>query len=323
MDTTIPYDAAPPVPPSVNGHGPPADGADSPHLDQAGGCVWRYSRQDMDRETTRYLSAATQLDVKYASEVVRKVINEPIRALAPAYGVDVAVVTRWAVDSLLRRWRRDMQLLLTLFLGSLLVWWLGQFGLLTGAGAAAATVIVAWIIVSREYWVRWYRIVVKHMLRDDFEPGRAPKPRYQWVRDRIDTVSARRRGNLVIFRGKRAFVGSGQRLSRQHVIIDVSRGRKVKNGKPRKPRSFTNADVHSALISAMKNLGFSDMKVEERLFVNGRHLRGNKTFLPNGETAPPAASVDLACSLRPPRIRLPMPALTCALRCRDGKGSSW
>ena len=291
MDTTIPYDAAPPVPPSVNGHGPPADGADSPHLDQAGGCVWRYSRQDMDRETTRYLSAATQLDVKYASEVVRKVINEPIRALAPAYGVDVAVVTRWAVDSLLRRWRRDMQLLLTLFLGSLLVWWLGQFGLLTGAGAAAATVIVAWIIVSREYWVRWYRIVVKHMLRDDFEPGRAPKPRYQWVRDRIDTVSARRRGNLVIFRGKRAFVGSGQRLSRQHVIIDVSRGRKVKNGKPRKPRSFTNADVHSALISAMKNLGFSDMKVEERLFVNGRHLRGNKTFLPNGETAPPAASV--------------------------------
>ena len=110
MDTTIPYDAAPPVPPSVNGHGPPADGADSPHLDQAGGCVWRYSRQDIDRETTRYLSAATQLDVKYALEVVRKVINEPIRALAPAYGVDVAVVTRWAVDSLLRsRSRRDIR----------------------------------------------------------------------------------------------------------------------------------------------------------------------------------------------------------------------
>ena len=77
-----PDDAAPPVPPSVNGRGPPADGADSAHLDQAGGCVWRYSRQDMDRETTRYLSAATQLDVGfYASEVVRKVIDEPIRAL--------------------------------------------------------------------------------------------------------------------------------------------------------------------------------------------------------------------------------------------------
>jgi hypothetical protein len=41
----------------------------------------------------------------------------------------------------------------------------------------------------------------------------------------------------------------------------------------------------------MKKLGFSDMKVEERLFVNGRHLRGNEDFLPNGETAPPAVSV--------------------------------
>jgi hypothetical protein len=288
----IPFDTAPPVPPSVNGHGPPPDGADSPrHPDQSEGRVWRYSRQDLDRETTRYLSAATQLDVKYASAVVRKVISEPIRALAPAYGVDVAAVTRWAVDSLLRRWRRDMRLLLTLFLGSLLIWWLARFGLLAGAGAVVVMVTAAWLIVSQEYWVRWYSIVVKRMLRDDFDPGSAPEPGYEWVRDRIDAVSARKRGNLVIFRGKRAFVGSGQRLSRQHVIIDVSHGRKVKNGKPRKPKSFTNADIHSALISAMKTLGLSDMKVEERLFVNGHHLRGNKDFLPNGEAAPPAASV--------------------------------
>jgi hypothetical protein len=219
------------------------------------------------------------------------VISEPIRALAPAYGVDVAAVTRWAVDSLLRRWRRDMRLLLTLFLGSLLIWWLARFGLLAGTGAVVVMVTAAWLIVSQEYWVRWYSIVVKRMLRDAFDPGSAPEPGYEWVRDRIDAVSARKRGNLVIFQGKRAFVGSGQRLSRQHVIIDVSHGRKVKNGKPRKPKSFTNADIHSALISAMKNLGLSDMKVEERLFVNGRHLRGNKDFLPNGEAAPPAASV--------------------------------
>ena len=41
----------------------------------------------------------------------------------------------------------------------------------------------------------------------------------------------------------------------------------------------------------MKKLEFSDMKVEERLFVNGRHLKGNEDFLPNGEMAPPAVSV--------------------------------
>jgi hypothetical protein len=292
MDTTIPYDAAPPTPPSVNGQEPPPDAAESPRQrDQPAGRVWRYSRQDLDRETTRYLSAATQLDVEYAKAVVRKVINEPIRALAPAYGVDVAAVTRWAVDSLLRRWRRDMRLLLTIFLGSLLIWWLVRFGLLVGVGAVIVVLTTAWLIVSREYWVRWYGIVAKYMMRGTFDPNGAPEPGYEWVRDRIDAVAARKRGNLVIFQAKRAFVGSGQRLSRQHVIIDVSRGRKVKNGKPRKPKSFTNADIHSALISAMKDLGLSDIKVEERLFVNGHHLKGNKDFLPNGETAPPASSV--------------------------------
>jgi hypothetical protein len=248
----------------------------------------------MDREATRYLSAATLLDVAYAERVVRKIINEPIRALAPAYGVDVAVVAQWAVDSLLRRGRRDMQLLLTFILGGLTVWWLAQSGLMLGSGAAAATIAAAWIIVAREYWVRWYGIAVRHMLRDNFDPAGAPEPRSQWVRDRINAVSARRRGNLVIFQGKRAFVGSGERLSREHVVIDVSRGRKVKNGKQQKPRTFTNADVHSALVSSMKKLGFSDMKVEERLFVNGRHLKGSRTFLPRGEAAAPAASVDSA-----------------------------
>jgi hypothetical protein len=291
VDTTVPYDAASSEPPALNGHEGTPGHSDNPPADRARGPVWRYSRQDMDRETTRYLSAAAQLDVEYAAKVVRKVISEPIRALAPAYGADVAVVARWAVDSLMRRWRRDIALLITILLGVFLIWWMSHFGLVTGAVAVAATLIAAWVIVSREYWVRWYGIVVRHMLRECFDPGSAPEPRHQWVRDRIDAVSARSRGNLVVFQGKRAFVGSGQRLSSEHVIIDVSRGRKVKNGKPRKPQSFTNADVHRALIPAMKKLGFSDMKVEERLFVNGRHLRGNEDFLPNGETAPPAVSV--------------------------------
>ncbi len=291
MDSTVPYEPASSEPPVLNGHGGISGHSANPPTDRARAPVWRYSRQDMDRETTRYLSAAAQLDVEYATKVVRKVINDPIRALAPAYGADVAVVARWAVDSLMRRWHRDIALLIAILLGAVLIWWMAHFGVVAGAVAVMITLIAAWVIVSGEYWLRWYGTVVRHMLREGFDPDRAPEPRHQWVRDRIDAVSARRRGNLVVFRGKRAFVGSGPRLSREHVIIDVSRGRKVKNGKPRKPQSFTNADVHLALISAMKKLEFSDMKVEERLFVNGRHLKGNEDFLPNGEMAPPAVSV--------------------------------
>lgn len=294
MDATLPYHTTPPRWPSANGHSPPAGPPESPASAEPGpGENWaqRYSRHDMDRETTRYLAAAVQLDVDYAEKVVRKVVNEPIRALAPAYGVDVATVTRWAVDSLARRLRRDFHLLLTAILGGLLTWQSGRFGFLAALAAVIATIAAAWIIVGREYWVRWYHVVVKNMLRDNFDPQHAPEPRQEWVRERIAAVTARRRGNLVIFQGKRAFVGSGGRLSREHVVIDVSRGRKIKNGKFQKPKPFTNADVHVALVAAMKKLGFSDMKVEERLFVNGRHLKGSKVFLPEGEAAPPAASI--------------------------------
>jgi hypothetical protein len=37
----------------------------------------------------------TQIDIKYAESVVRRVINEPFRSLAPTFGVDVSVVAKW------------------------------------------------------------------------------------------------------------------------------------------------------------------------------------------------------------------------------------
>jgi hypothetical protein len=67
-----------------------------------------YSRWDEDRETTRYLSARTQLFISYADYVVREIVNEHFRALAPAYGVDLAAVAKWAIGSLHRRRRRDL-----------------------------------------------------------------------------------------------------------------------------------------------------------------------------------------------------------------------
>ena len=66
-----------------------------------------YSQHDNDRETTRYLSAATQINPDYARAVVARVVHEPYRALAPAHGADVTVVARWALDSIRRIARRD------------------------------------------------------------------------------------------------------------------------------------------------------------------------------------------------------------------------
>src|SRR5712691_9022127 len=91
------------------GHGTPADNGtetlDSPVTSAAASSFLRrgYSLWDEDRESTRYLAAETQRDVPYAKTIVNRVVNERFRALAPSYGVDVAVVAKWALSSLLLR----------------------------------------------------------------------------------------------------------------------------------------------------------------------------------------------------------------------------
>ncbi|HYV32014.1 MAG TPA: hypothetical protein VEO53_13035, partial [Candidatus Binatia bacterium] len=284
------------MPAFPNGKGTQDDGAS--HTFNLGGMtgdserVWRFARQDGDREATRYLSAAAQFDVSYAEAVVRRVVNEQFRALAPSYGADVAAVTRWAVDSVRRRARRDIYLAI-IFITGLVLAWLFRAQPLISTILIAGTFLVAWAVVSLEQWIRIHQIIVKKMSPEAFDPSDAPESTHQWIRERIDSIPERRRGNLVVFRGERAFVGSGRRLSKEHVVIDVSHGRKVKGGKTQQPKPFTNIDIHRALISAMRKIGFADVWVEERLFVNGRHIKGSKDFLPHGETSPPAASVSL------------------------------
>ncbi|HEY2316120.1 MAG TPA: hypothetical protein VGH96_21100, partial [Streptosporangiaceae bacterium] len=152
---------------------------------------------------------------------------------------------------------------------------------------------IGWAIVAWEYQLRvsW---VCDHMLRGRFNPSAAPEPLRQPERERLAIVSNRRRGNLVVFQNHDAFVGSGFEISREHLVIDVSRGQRQPgpDGKPRtKPQAFTNEDVHQAILAAMRKLGLSDLNVEELLFVNGRHVKGNSALLPSPKE-PPATSVD-------------------------------
>lgn len=128
MDITHPFEAASPDPHAANGDNAQQT-AEQDTQDRFGDewSVGYYARRDMDRETTRYLSAATQLEVGFAQNVVNNIVGQPLRALAPAYGADVTVVARWAVDSVIRRSRRDWSLILIFISGGLLSWLLSSW----------------------------------------------------------------------------------------------------------------------------------------------------------------------------------------------------
>lgn len=268
-----------------------------------------YSRWDEDRETTRYLSARTQLSIRYAAQVVRDVLNERFRALAPAYGVDVAAVTKWAIGSLRLRRRRNLSLCAILAVGLVAlvsVVPMTRFWPIAMPAILVVTLIVAWIIVLAEYLDR-YRCVRKHMLRGEFDPADAPDPVDSRHRERLEVVASRRSGNLVVFRARRPFVGSGYPVPKVGgpLVIDVSKGKKADGDKAEAavqddaakrslvPEPFTNEDVHGAIISAMDDLGLRDVFVDERLFVNGKHIQGDEDYLPVANE-PPATSVNPA-----------------------------
>jgi Na+/melibiose symporter-like transporter len=190
---TRPFTSPTPSPETGNGHAN-SEGLHS-HLHY-------YSQRDNDRETTRYLSAATQINLDYARRVVAQVVHEPYRALAPAHGADVTVVARWALDSLRRIALRDAVLTMTLIVGVFFSW---LFGAVVQASpwVVFATVLVmfgiAFFAIAYEHWIRWYRILAGQMLRDEFDPEKAPEPATERVNLRLQAAADRKSGNLVVF----------------------------------------------------------------------------------------------------------------------------
>jgi hypothetical protein len=285
--TALVHGPTEPLRPQLNGQGSPVrawgafSGPESPgHR--------RGRPMGLDKETTRYLAAATQTDLKYAEDVVERVQNERFRALAPAYGADVAVITKWALAALHRRARRDI-FLAVLFGLSIPLSWAADSVL-----AVVVIIFISWLIVSWEHWDRIHNTVTRKMLRDRFNPGQAPDPPADSDRKRLEKVAQRRDGNLVVFSGHSAFIGSGKPIYHRRLVLDVSRGEEDEEGKPQDPLEFNSRDLHRALISAFGDQGLGDAKaglanvfVEERLFVNGLHIQPNRNILPKHFEPPP------------------------------------
>jgi hypothetical protein len=273
--------------PLSNGHSVSAGGSALMPGEDGFGLVPDEPVDEVDWETTRYLAAATQLDLGYARRVVRQIIGEPFRAVAPAAGADVVVVTRWALAAQRRRAQRDGVLAFLLIFGvaaALLAWtWV----------ALAVMVALAVVVVAYERWVRDEKVITRLMLRGRFRARDAPSSPSPRIEDRLAVVKEQQNGNLVVFPGRSAFVGSGRRVVHNRIVINTAIGKRGKDGKKKRPVQFSNPELHAALEMALKDMGFPDLRVRERLFVNGKHVAGDPRLLPD-ELGPPASSAPSA-----------------------------
>jgi hypothetical protein len=240
------------------------------------------SLSETDWETTRYLAVETQLNLRYARFVVSQIIGEPFRAVAPAAGADVVVVTRWALAALRRRAWRDAILTVLLITGiaaSLWAWTWIPVAVVTALAIGA---------VACEQWVRDVKVLARLMLRGRFRASHAPSSSSQRIEDRLAVVQQQQKGNLVVFRGRSAFVGSGQKVVHDRIVVNVARGKKAKGGRREGPIPFSTLELHRALETALKNMSFPELRVGQQLHVNGEHVAADQRLLPEA-LAPPVA----------------------------------
>jgi hypothetical protein len=239
---------------------------------------------EIDWEATRYLAAATQLDLDYARQVIRRIIGEPIRAVAPAAGVDIVIVTRWALAAVRRAACRDAVLAFLLVIGT------ATFVGFRSWIPLPLILAVGTLTVGYERWVRDHQVIRKKMLRGRFRSMDAPEVRDERSKNRLAAVAAQQKGNLVVFPRQKAFVGSGQRVIHSRMLVQVALGKKGKNGKRKDPIPFTNAELHAALEKALTDMGLDGLRAGQRLYVNGTHAGFDRRILPD-PLAPPVANV--------------------------------
>ncbi|MCX4699156.1 FHA domain-containing protein [Streptomyces sp. NBC_01373] len=270
--------STPPPPPS---HAPP------PPVDD-----------DARSMTTRHLAAATQLDPWFAELVVRQVVDEPYRALAPVFGADLGVVTRWALAARRRRLARDLVLAGMLLCAVALIG-LGVHAHLDEftsdqpridwqpyALGALPALLLGWLAVAVDIWVTDYLVLRRRLAANHYRPSQAPDPPASRARDRLAAVAERPAGNLIVCSNYCPFAGSGFQVDEWDMPIDIRKGTPRPDGGRRPPRPFTTGELYDELVAAARGIGLNNLRVEERLFVDGLNVALDRRLLPIPDQPP-------------------------------------
>jgi FHA domain len=258
-------------------------------------------------ETTRYLCAASHLDEEFCRHVVAELLEDPFRAVAPSYGVDLPAVAKHALAASRRRLVRDVALLviLVLFLAVVARDLLSSTtrdalqpfdsesarALVGAAWPAVLLLILAWLIVGAEIWVTRCRVLAKLSL-SYFDPT-ALQPRLgRRIARRLEFLAAAQAGNVMVFSKFRPFVGSGFPFDSWSFAIDITKGRRdPEAGKRRPPEPFDADELHAHLAGALGRLGLPGLHIGERLLVEGVDAYQDPRLLPD-PLAPPVTHVD-------------------------------
>ena len=238
------------------------------------------------KDATRYLCAAMQLDAGLNARVLRATLGEPLRAVASSPGADLATVLRYGIAATRRQAARNVTLVLLAFLS------LVAAGVTGSPAPLLLLLLVAWALAFWERYVTLYHVLARELRRENFDPAKAPLPPGAGLRQRLDEIAARDRGNVTVFPAYAPFIGFGSSVQEWSTVVNTAEpapGRTVER--------FSVDDLHRHVAADLERLGLPGVSVEDRLFLNGLDLLGDmdlaltRQILPD-EMRAPLAQVD-------------------------------
>lgn len=240
------------------------------------------SRNGGMSDATRYLCAAVQLDSVLAERVIREIIDEEFKAPPDSPEVDLVRVLRHALAARGRQLFRDAVLCLLLFCLLIAIGLHASLLLTLIFGA-----LVAWMIVAIEQLVTTYGVVARDLGPGQIGQAHAP-PTGSWAAHRLDKIARSAGGNVTVYGSYVPFVGSGIPVDAWSFALDTQRAAEGRVAVP-----FAVEEIHDHVLAELRNVGIAGVAIEERVFVDGRDLRGDRRFLP-AELAAPVSHVDPA-----------------------------
>lgn len=226
--------------------------------------------------TTRYLCAAAHIDRTFRTHILEKILNEEYRVISIPAGVDLLAVVKHCLDAKRRKLIRDsvvsiffVMALINIFNGQPIIFFVIYF-------------LSAWIAIVIEAWMTRYQIIAKYLLKHNFNANcvtLSANTKAEIYRNLSDVMNEEE-CNVIIYSGFSPFVGAGVDIGKWSFTLDISKEKKEVQIL-KKAESFTLKELYFYVDSDIKNLRLQEMSIQDKIFINGQQIRGDKRFLPD------------------------------------------
>ena len=230
-------------------------------------------------DATRYLCAAVHLDSRIAEQVVSEILEQEYKAPPSSPDVDLVPVVLHAVAARKRHLIRDA--ILTLLIIACLWLWASGHSL-----EFWAALLLMWVVVFGETLVATYGVVAHDLRAGQFRADKLPMPNNAKARSRLEQIAAFGRSNVTVYSSFVPFVGSGIPIEAFSFALHLRR-----STPGQAEESFNAVDVHDFVLARMRELSLAKLDITDRVYVDGRDIRGDRRFL-ESELSVPRAQVD-------------------------------